>query len=91
MPNAPARRRAVLGADDVRRALTRIAHEIIERNHGLDSVMLLGIRTGGVWMADRLGHEVARIEHAVPVGALDVAFHRDGQLILDDLDDVAGS
>lgn len=77
MPNAPARQRTVLGADDVRRALTRIAHEIIERNHGLDAVMLLGIRSGGVWIAERLADEVARIERDVPVGALDVAFHRD--------------
>lgn len=77
MPNAPARRRMVLGADDIRRALTRIAHEIIERNHGLDTVMLLGIRSGGVWIAERLAGEVARIERSVPVGALDIAFHRD--------------
>ena len=69
MPNAPARRRMVLGADDIRRALTRIAHEIIERNHGLDTVMLLGIRSGGVWIAERLAGEVARIERSVPVGA----------------------
>ena len=71
--------REVLSADDVRRALTRIAHEIVERNHGVDSVMLVGLQRGGVWIA----HELARILHTidaavnVPVGALDVSFHRD--------------
>jgi pyrimidine operon attenuation protein/uracil phosphoribosyltransferase len=57
----------VLGEADVSRAVTRIAHEIIERNHG------------GVWIAERLGAAIARIEdsHEVPVGRLDVALFRD--------------
>jgi len=67
----------VLGADDVRRAITRMAHEIIERNRGLVDVALIGIQTGGVWLADSLGAEIARIESAVPVGSLDASLYRD--------------
>lgn len=76
---APSRRtgKPVLGADDVRRAITRMAHEIIERNRGLDDVVLVGVQRGGVWLADALGAEIARIEHAVPVGAVDAAMYRD--------------
>lgn len=67
----------VLGADDVRRALTRIAHEIIERNRGLEGVVLVGLQRGGVWLAGALGGEIERIERLVPVGAIDVALYRD--------------
>jgi pyrimidine operon attenuation protein / uracil phosphoribosyltransferase len=63
---------------DVTRATTRIAHEIIERNHGLDDVVLIGLQKGGVWLADSLGDALQRIENApVPVGRLDVALYRD--------------
>jgi len=67
----------VLGPDDVRRAITRMAHEIIERNRGLDGVAIIGIQQGGVWLAELLGAEIARIEHAVPVGAVDASLYRD--------------
>lgn len=67
----------VLGPDDVRRAVTRIAHEIIERNHGLDGVALIGLQRGGVWLAEALGAEIARIDRAVPVGSIDVSLYRD--------------
>ena len=71
----------VLGPEDVRRATTRMAHEIIERNQGLANVALVGIQTGGVWLAEVLGREVARIEPgiepAVPVGSIDASLHRD--------------
>jgi pyrimidine operon attenuation protein / uracil phosphoribosyltransferase len=67
----------VLGADDVRRATTRMAHEIIERNRGLDGVVLIGLQRGGVWLATRLGDEIARIECPVPVGSIDASMHRD--------------
>jgi len=66
-----------LSADDVRRALTRIAHEIVERNHGSEGVVLVGLQRGGVWIADELAAILASIEQSVPVGALDVSFHRD--------------
>ena len=69
--------REVLSADDVRRALTRIGHEIVERNHGTHSVVLVGLQRGGVWIADELAGVLESIEQAVPVGALDVSFHRD--------------
>jgi pyrimidine operon attenuation protein / uracil phosphoribosyltransferase len=69
--------KVVLGADDVRRATTRMAHEIIERNRGLDGVVLIGLQRGGVWLAQRLGDEIARIERAVPIGSIDASMHRD--------------
>jgi pyrimidine operon attenuation protein/uracil phosphoribosyltransferase len=67
----------VLGADDVRRAVTRIAHEIIERNRGLDGVVLIGIQQGGVWLAEALGAEITRIDTAIPVGSVDASLYRD--------------
>ena len=45
--------KTVLGPDDIRRAITRIAHEIVERNHGADGVVLIGLQRGGVWIAGR--------------------------------------
>lgn len=67
----------VLGPDDVRRAVTRMAHEIIERNHGLAGVALVGLQRGGVWLAEALGAEIARIDHDVPVGSIDACLYRD--------------
>jgi pyrimidine operon attenuation protein/uracil phosphoribosyltransferase len=67
----------VLGPDDVRRAVTRMAHEIIERNRGLDGVVLVGLQRGGVWLAEALGLEIGRIEHDVPIGSVDASLHRD--------------
>jgi pyrimidine operon attenuation protein / uracil phosphoribosyltransferase len=67
----------VLGPDDVRRAVTRMAHEIIERNRGLDGVVLVGIQQGGVWLAESLAAEISRIESPVPVGSVDASLYRD--------------
>lgn len=67
----------VLGPDDVRRAVTRMAHEVIERNQGLDGVALVGLQRGGVWLAERLGAEIERIDRPVPVGSIDVSLYRD--------------
>jgi pyrimidine operon attenuation protein/uracil phosphoribosyltransferase len=67
----------VLGPDDVRRAVTRMAHEIIERNHGLSGVALVGLQRGGVWLAEALAAEIARIERAVPIGSIDASLYRD--------------
>jgi pyrimidine operon attenuation protein / uracil phosphoribosyltransferase len=66
-------------ADDVRRATSRIAHEIVERNRGLDGVVLVGLQRGGVWLAARLGEVIAGIEPDTPVpcGSLDVSLYRD--------------
>jgi pyrimidine operon attenuation protein/uracil phosphoribosyltransferase len=69
----------VMSAPDVGRALTRIAHEIVERNHGVAQVVLVGLQRGGVWIADELAEALGAIEPATPVpsGRLDVSFHRD--------------
>ena len=71
-------RARVFDADDLRRAHTRIAHDIIERNHGADAVALVGLYTRGVAIARRIAAAIEAFEGtAVPVGALDVAFYRD--------------
>jgi pyrimidine operon attenuation protein/uracil phosphoribosyltransferase len=71
-------RAKVFDADDLRRAHTRIAHEIVERNHGATDVVLIGLYTRGVAVANRLAEAIERFEGlAVPVGAIDVAFYRD--------------
>jgi pyrimidine operon attenuation protein / uracil phosphoribosyltransferase len=68
----------VMSPDDIRRALTRIAHEIIERDKGADDVVPVGIADRGDDLARRLAAEVNRIEGAdVPVGVLDITFYRD--------------
>ena len=68
----------VLDADDLRRAHTRIAHEIVERNHGSGRLVLIGLYTRGTAIARRLADAIESFEGvAVPVGALDVAFYRD--------------
>jgi pyrimidine operon attenuation protein/uracil phosphoribosyltransferase len=68
----------VLSAADVQRALTRMAHEVAERNGGLDDVVLIGLQTGGVSLARRMAAALASSEgDRVPVGTLDVAFYRD--------------
>ena len=70
--------RSVLEAADIARALTRIAHEILERNKGPQDVVLLGIPSRGVPLARRLAVKIAAVEgHEVPVGALDVTMYRD--------------
>src|SRR5207244_820264 len=71
-------RSQVMDADDLRRAVTRIAHEIVERNHGLEHVVLVGLQTGGGPLARRLGEALHRVEGTeVPVALLDVALYRD--------------
>ncbi len=67
----------VLDQSEIDRSLKRIAHEIIERNHGLDSVILLGIPTRGVTLAQRIGNFLAQIDTQVPVGSLDITMYRD--------------
>jgi pyrimidine operon attenuation protein/uracil phosphoribosyltransferase len=68
----------VLDGDDVRRALTRIAHEILERDRGAEGVLLVGIADRGDELASRLAGEIHRIEGIeVPVGVLDITFYRD--------------
>ena len=68
----------VLDADRISRSLTRIAHEILERNRGVDELAFVGIRTRGVPIAKRLAHAIRHINgHDVPTGALDITLYRD--------------
>ena len=70
--------RAVLQGADIARALTRIAHEIVEQSRGADDLVLLGIPTRGTVLADRLGVILAGIAPApIPVGTVDVTMYRD--------------
>ena len=67
-----------MDAADIRRALTRIAHEIIERNKGAAGLALIGVHTRGVPLAYRLAGLIEQIEgQAIPVGEVDIADHRD--------------
>jgi pyrimidine operon attenuation protein/uracil phosphoribosyltransferase len=68
----------VLDADRISRSLTRIAHEILERNRGVEELALVGIRTRGVPLARRLAQAIRDInQHDVPTGALDITLYRD--------------
>lgn len=70
--------RSVLQEADISRALTRIAHEILESNRGAENLVLLGIPTRGVALAERLGTLISGIsQHPVAIGALDVTLFRD--------------
>jgi pyrimidine operon attenuation protein/uracil phosphoribosyltransferase len=70
--------RLVMESGDMARAMTRIAHEILERNKGVKDVALVGIRTGGVHLAHRLARRIQDIEGApVPIGELDITLYRD--------------
>jgi pyrimidine operon attenuation protein/uracil phosphoribosyltransferase len=74
----PATPREVLEAPDMSRALTRIAHEILERTRGGADVLLLGIPTRGVGLARRLAQRMSAVENRdVPVGSLDITMYRD--------------
>lgn len=71
-------RTQVMAPEDMQRAIWRIAHEIVEHNHGLDRVVLVGLQTGGVPLAGKLAEALYKVEEVeVPVGTLDVAFYRD--------------
>jgi pyrimidine operon attenuation protein/uracil phosphoribosyltransferase len=68
----------ILSSDDIRRAVTRIAHEIAERNEGVHDIVLVGIRRRGVPLAERIAITLADFEGArVPVGTLDITLYRD--------------
>jgi pyrimidine operon attenuation protein/uracil phosphoribosyltransferase len=68
----------ILNADEIRRALTRIAHEIAERNEGVADVVLVGIRRRGLPLAQRIARLLADVEGLrVPVGVLDITLYRD--------------
>ena len=69
----------ILGAEDVSRAIKRIAHEIIERNTDLSVVVIVGMQTGGTWIARQLASAIESITSGttVPVGAIDISMYRD--------------
>lgn len=81
MPEHTTGRTTVLGSQEIQRALTRIAHEVVERSKGVDDVVLLGIPTRGVTLARRLAERLAAIEPAFDpeqsLGELDVTMYRD--------------
>ncbi len=70
--------RVVMDAEGIDRSLTRIAYEILEKNKGATDVALVGIRTGGVFLAQRLQRKIAAIESRdIPLGVLDITLYRD--------------
>ena len=71
-------KRTVLSADDISRAITRISHEIVEANQGLDNLVLLGIPTRGVFIANRLAEVITKHSGAgIDLGSLDITMYRD--------------
>lgn len=71
-------RSKILEAEGIKRALTRIAHEVIEQNHGTKNLVVLGIKTRGAFLAQRIAKKIEEIEKVtVPVGALDITLYRD--------------
>lgn len=82
----------LMSPEDIDRALKRIAHQIIEKNHGLKNVCLIGIRTRGIPLARRLARDIETIEGAkVPVGELDITLYRDDLSRVSEMPEVAGS
>lgn len=68
----------LMNTEDLERALTRMAHEIIEKNKGISGLCLIGIQRGGVYLAQRLAAKIRDIEKKeIPVGSLDIALYRD--------------
>lgn len=67
-----------MDADEIERALTRIAHQILEANKGAENIVLVGIVTRGDKLAKRLAEKISKIEGVnVPIGSLDISFYRD--------------
>jgi len=76
MPEAGQKK--LLGADDIRRAVARLAHEVVERNQGVESIVLVGLRTRGLPLARRLQQRILEFEGVeVPLGELDITLYRD--------------
>jgi len=72
------KRKVVMDAEGIDRALTRIAYEILEKNKGVENLALVGIRTGGVFLARRIAEKISQIEgKEVPLGILDITLYRD--------------
>ena len=70
--------KVVMDKDGIDRCLTRIAYEILEKNKGMENLVLVGIRTGGVYLSERLQKKISGIEGGkIPLGILDVNLYRD--------------
>jgi len=68
----------IMSSEDVRRAIMRIAHEIVENNHGCQDLVFIGMQTRGVPLAERIAQGIAEFEgETVPVGSLDIGLYRD--------------
>ncbi len=77
--------REILNKRDIERIISRIAHEIIEKNKGCEGMLFIGIQRGGVNIANRLSKKIREIEDTdIPVGSLDIAFYRDDLDMRDD-------
>lgn len=68
----------IMDKEEIERTLLRLMHEILERNKGIKDLVLIGIRTGGVYLAERMRNKIAAIEKAkVPLGIIDITLYRD--------------
>ena len=68
----------IMNSEEMNRAMTRIAHEVLEKNKGTEKLVFIGIRTGGAVLAKRLQEKIEAIEHKkVPIGLLDITLYRD--------------
>lgn len=68
----------IMDKEEIERTLLRLTHEILERNKGIKDLVLIGIRTGGVYLAERMGNKITAIEKArVPLGIIDITLYRD--------------
>ncbi|GAA0489261.1 bifunctional pyr operon transcriptional regulator/uracil phosphoribosyltransferase PyrR [Alkalibacterium sp. s-m-22] len=79
---------SILDEVALNRALTRISYEIIERNKGIDNVILAGIKTRGVYIANRIASKISEIEgQDIPVGELDITLYRDDRHFPEEVED----
>lgn len=82
------KQRTILDEAQISRSLTRMAHEVLERNKGTENIILLGIKTRGEFLADRLQDKISQIESVnVPTGTIDISNYRDdkaGQTVNDE-------
>ncbi|KXG43740.1 bifunctional pyr operon transcriptional regulator/uracil phosphoribosyltransferase PyrR [Tepidibacillus decaturensis] len=70
--------RVLLDETAINRALTRIAHEILEKNKGIEDLVIIGIKTRGIYLAQRIADKIKQFEgHDIPVGELDITLYRD--------------
>ena len=71
-------KKEIINKEDIRRALTRISHEIIEKNEGTEDLVIIGIRSRGVPMAERIAKRISEFEDVdIPTGILDITLYRD--------------